>query len=226
MKKTASREKFKKSVYSAAALALCVTALLAFWMSNRNNNINLPEETESVDIGEIETTNKDEAVNTPVTNVPDERYSAEPKTEAELPAQSVYFAMPLDSGVSREYSNGAIVKNSTTDDWRTHDGADLSGAAGDAVKAINNGTVTAVRDDALWGTVVTIDHGNGIVAEYRGLAHDGTVQPGDTVNINDKVGVLGEIPIEENDGAHLHLEIYKNEALVSPSDYIGKTVEQ
>ena len=226
MKKSANREKFKKSIYSASALALCITALLAFWMSNRNNNLALPDETETVGFDTAGTTKKDEAVNTPVTDVPDERYSSAPLTEAERPTQSVYFAMPMDSGVSREYSNGAIVKNSTTNDWRTHDGVDLSGVAGDAVKAINSGTVTAIRDDALWGTVVTIDHGNGITAEYRGLAREGAVQPGDTVDINDKIGVLGEIPIENNDGAHLHLEIYKDGKPVSPSNYIGKTVEQ
>ena len=226
MKKSVNKEKFKKSVYSAAALALCVTALLAFWMSNRNNNLSLPEETETAGFDTVGTTKEEEAVNTPVTDVPDERYPAAPVTEAEPPAQSVYFAMPMDSGVSREYSNGAIVKNNTTDDWRTHDGVDLSGVAGDAVKAINSGTVTAVRDDALWGTVVTVDHGNGIIAEYRGLARDGAAQPGDIIDINGKVGVLGEIPVEKNDGAHLHLEIYKDGSLVSPSDYIGKTVEQ
>lgn len=226
MKKSVNKESLKKSVYSAAALGLCITALLAFWMSNRNNNLTLPEESETVSFAPTVTAKEEEAVNTPVTDVPDERYSAAPVTEAEMPAQRVYFAMPMDSGINREYSNGTIVKNSTTDDWRTHDGVDLSGVAGDAVKAINNGTVIAVRDDALWGTVVTIDHGNGITAEYRGLDRDGAVQPGDTVNINDKVGVLGDIPVEKNDGAHLHLELYKDGKLVSPSEYIGKTVEQ
>ena len=82
-----------------------------------------------------------------------------------------------------------------------------------------------MRDDTLWGTVVTINHNNGIVAEYCGLQKDSTLKAGATVKANEKIGLLGEIPIEKDDGIHLHLEIMKDGNLVSPSDYLGKSVD-
>lgn len=220
MKKTVKKDKLRKNLYSAAALALCVTALFAFWMSNRNNNIvDAPENTEATLTTEEQTEpESDVEVNTPVTGVPDMR----DETTSSPSKQNAYFALPLENGITKEFSNGEIVKNNTTDDWRTHNGIDMTGTLGDPVHAVNNGIVTEVYDDALWGTVVVIDHYEGVIAEYRGLGRGSTVQVGDEVKINDKVGNLGEIPIEKSDGVHLHFEIYKDGKAVSPSDYLDK----
>lgn len=221
MKKIAIKEKTKKVIYSSSALALCVTALFAFWMSNRNNNA-VPKPSESLTEEQPPEITIPIEVNNPVTNVADERYS-EP-AESDTEPQSRYYALPLENGASKEYSAGEIVKNITTDDWRTHNGVDLKGVTGDPVKAICDGTVVDVYDDALWGSVVIIDHGNGITAKYCGLGKGSTVEKGNNIKINDKVGNLGEVPVEKGDGTHLHLEIYKDGKTVSPMDYIGKTV--
>lgn len=213
MKKIVIKEKYRKMLYSSAALALCGAALFGFGMTNRNNM--KPDETTTA-----EPSTQEVKVNIPVTNVPDDR-DVTLTTETEM-LRNKYFALPLENGTAKGYSNGEIVKNLTTDDWRTHNGVDLTGVAGDPVKAINNGVVKEVYDGALWGTVVVIDHYGGLIAEYRGLGRGSTVTEGQTVKINDKVGNLGEIPIERKDGAHLHLEIYKDGKAVSPSDYLGK----
>lgn len=220
MKRIRNQEKYKKIIYSAAALGICVATLFSFWMANKDNNGVLPDENSTVTT--TQTTTEEAPVNNPVTNIPDERYNTETTTKG---AVSVYFSYPLGNKIAKEYSKGEIVKNKTTDDWRTHNGVDINGAAGDQVNAICDGEVTAVRDDALWGTVVTIDHGNGITADYCGLAKDSNVQPGDTVKINQKIGVLGEIPLESADGVHLHLEIHRDGVTVSPSDYLDKRIE-
>lgn len=164
----------------------------------------------------------DVKVNTPATNVQDDRYTT---TTTEEAPKSVYYAFPLGNKVSREYSKGELTKNKTTDDWRTHNGVDITGTLGDPIKAICDGEVTEVREDALWGTVVTINHNNGIVAKYYGLQKDGVVKAGATVKVNEKIGVLGEIPIEKDDGIHLHIEMYKDGVTISPSDYLGKRVD-
>lgn len=222
MKKRINREALKKGIYSAAALALCVTALFAFWMSNRNNNapVETPEESESVS----------QSITTrPQTEEPSEESTAalydSEEVEQAAAQKTAYFALPLENGIIKEFSKGELVKNATTGDWRTHTGADYKGVEGDPVKAIYNGTVTEVTEDALWGTVVTVDHTSGIIAEYRGLQKGSVPEPGTEIKINDKIGTLGEIPIEKADGAHLHLEIYKNGTAVSPADYAGKNVK-
>lgn len=220
MKKHIKDEKLKKVIYSAVSLALCCTALFSFWMSNKNNNkVEIPDVTENATATEENTEN--EQVNNPVTNVADER--TVPETEM-MTKQSKYFAMPLENGITKGYSNGEIVKNATTDDWRTHNGVDLKGTTGDPVKSINDGVVKDVYDDALWGTVVVVDHYDGLIAEYRGLGKGSTAAVGQEVKINEKIGNLSEVPIEKKDGVHLHLEIYKDGKAVPPTDYIGKNL--
>lgn len=132
------------------------------------------------------------------------------------------FSLPMEGGTGKAYSKGEMVPSKTMGDWRTHNGVDFKGAVGDPVKAINNGIVKAIYDDVLWGTIVEIDHGQGMLAKYCGFGKGSTVSVGDKVKINDKVGNLGEIPIEKAEGAHLHLEIYENGKLVDPMKAMGK----
>ncbi len=219
--KKVNDEKIKRVLYSVCALALCFVALFSFWLSNRDNDGNLPDVTDSFTESTTEKS-ADVQANTPVTNVPDDRYDIETTTE---PPQTVSYIFPIGSSVSKEFSGDELVKNATTGDWRTHNGVDIKGALGDRVNAIADGTVTELTHNALWGTIVTIDHGNGIIAKYYGLRKDSTVRAGDEVKAKDKVGLLGEIPIESDDGVHLHIEITKDGRLVSPTAYLGKEVD-
>ena len=220
MKRIRNQEKIKKTIYSVSALALCGVTLFSFWFSNKDNNTTTQETDSTIT---TEQTTKNVQVNTPVTNVPDDRI--DPVTTTTEPTISVFYSFPLGNKVSREYSNGEIVKNKTTDDWRTHNGVDINGKKGDKITAICDGTVTELEHSEIWGTIITINHGNGFIAKYYGLQKDSTVKPGDEVKANSKIGTLGEIPIEKADGIHLHLEIYKDGVTVSPSDYLGKSVD-
>ena len=221
MKRIRNQEKIKKTIYSVSALALCGVTLFSIWFSSKDNNIT-PQETETI-ITTAEPTTKDIEVNTPVTNVPDNRI--DPVTTTTEAPISVYFSFPLGNKIAREYSKGEIVKNKTTNDWRTHNGVDINGVKGDQINAICDGVVTELEHSEIWGTIVTINHGNGFTAKYYGLQKDGVSQPGDEVKANSKIGVLGEIPIESADGIHLHFELYKDGITVSPSDYLGKRVD-
>ncbi len=222
LKKTVNQENFKRILYSVTALVLCFVALFSFWMSNKDNDGVLPDVTDSVSTTK-NAPREDIQVNTPVTNVPDDRYdNITTTTEA---VQDIFYSFPLGNSVSKEYSKDELVKNATTGDWRTHNGVDIKGKKGESVKAISDGTVTHLSHNALWGTTITIDHGNGIVAKYCGFEKDSTVKPGDDVKANQQIGTLGEIPLENADGIHLHLEITKDGVSVSPSDYLGKHVD-
>ncbi len=220
MKKTVKKENAKRILYSVVVLILCFVTLFTFWKQNNDKDEFLPE-TNTSKTTETETRREIE-VNTPVTNVPDERNDTTTTTE---PLLTVEFAFPLKGSTIKEFSKNELVKNKTTEDWRIHKGIDIKGASGDRINAIDNGVVTELVHNAIWGTVVTIDHGNGFVAEYYGLRKDSTVKPGDEVKKNSKVGLLDEIPIEKSDGIHLHLELYKDGIAVSPSEYLGKSVD-
>lgn len=222
MKKINVNEKFKRTLYSVTALALCLATLFSFWLANKNNDDFIPEGTDAVSQKDV-ITEKDVQVNTPVQNIPDDRYE-EITTEAPV-TLSVEFAFPLKGSASKEFSRDELVKNVTTGDWRIHKGIDIKGASGDRINSVYDGTVTELVDSALWGTVVTVDHDNGFVAKYCGLRKDSTVKPGDEIKAGDKIGLLDEIPLEKDDGIHLHFELYKDGKTISPSEYLGKKVD-
>jgi murein DD-endopeptidase MepM/ murein hydrolase activator NlpD len=157
------------------------------------------------------------AVEIPVTNVPDTRETTTEQTTLFKPLD--YFVSPVDGKVLKHYSNGELVKNEQTNDYRTHNGTDFAAERDSDVKAINNGVVTAVYTDALWGTVIEIDHGNNVTARYCGLNENTSVVKGDTVKSGSKIGTLGVIPIE-SEKPHIHLEVRSGEALINPIDVI------
>ena len=201
MKKTVKKENAKRILYSVVVLILCFVTLFTFWKQNNDNDEFLPEPNTS-EKNETETRREIE-VNTPITNVPDERNDTTTTTE---PLLTVEFAFPLKGSTIKEFSKNELVKNKTTEDWRIHKGIDIKGASGDRINAIDNGVVTELVHNAIWGTIVTIDHGNGFVAEYYGLRKDSTVKPGDEVKKNGKVGLLDEIPIEKSDGIYRFIQ--------------------
>lgn len=222
MKKITVNENFKRTVYAVTVLALCCAALLSFSLADRSNEAFIPENSDAASQKEI-TTETDIQANTPVENIPDDRYE-EITTEAPV-TSIVEFAVPLKGSVLKEFSRDELVKNVTTGDWRIHKGIDIKGASGDRINAVADGTVTELVDSALWGTVVTVDHNNGFIAKYCGLRQDSTVKPGDEIKAGDKIGLLDEIPLEKDDGIHLHFELYKDGKTISPSEYIGKKVD-
>ena len=222
MKKINVDEKIKRTIYSVTALALCIVTLFSFWYANKSNENFIPENDDEASQN-VTITQKDIQVNTPVTNVPDDRYN-EITTQAPV-TKSVEFDFPLKNSVTKSFSNDELVKNATTGDWRIHKGIDIKGASGDRINAVSDGIVTEMVDSALWGTVITVDHGNGYIAKYCGLRKGSTVKSGDELKSGDKIGLLDEIPLESDDGIHLHFELHKDGKAVSPSEYLGKTVD-
>lgn len=132
------------------------------------------------------------------------------------------FSIPISGEIIQEFSGDELVKNQTTGAWQTHNGTDISGAAGDEVRAMASGTVTDVLEDPLWGVVVVIDHNDGIVARYCGLNKGLNVEKGNSVSAQDVIGALGNTAdIESSLETHLHLEILKNGKYVNPIDVIN-----
>ena len=127
-----------------------------------------------------------------------------------------------DFAILNPFSDGELIKSETTGTWQTHNGVDLSCAAGADVFAIDTGTVSKVCSDALWGYTVTIDHDNGVTSRYCGLDGSLEVREGDTVQTGQKIGVTGASPdLESALEPHLHLEVQKSGVYVDPTAYFG-----
>ena len=149
--------------------------------------------------------------------------STESKQDTEIEESGHVIVIPIDGEILAEFSNGELVKSETTGTWQTHNGADIAAEEGSAVCAIDNGTVSEVIKDALWGVCVTIDHGNGIVSRYCGLSGSLNVKEGDVVESGQAIGSIGNTAdIESKLESHLHFEVLKNDVYVDPIKFVNE----
>ncbi|WP_242836364.1 M23 family metallopeptidase [Ruminococcus sp. FC2018] len=159
----------------------------------------------------------------------DKKKDSQPKdssSKSDLDIKTQPSIMPVDGEVIQPFSNGELVKSKTLGVWKTHDGVDIKADAGTAVKAMNKGVVKKVYNDALWGSCVTIDHGNGIIGHYRGMAATVSVSEGDNVNSGDVIGSVGETAqIESALPAHLHFALERNGSWIDPVDFIDPSTK-
>lgn len=166
----------------------------------------------------VETENKQDDV--PVESKPVTPPKAESEREAQ-PRRQEKFLLPAEGGkIYGAFSGDELVYNRTLDDWRTHNGVDIRTPKGDRVRRGAAGTVTAVYDDGLLGTVVEIEH-DGFTARYCGLDKNTPVKAGDTVTRGQTIGTAGEVAMEVNDESHIHLEIIKDGKYVNPDQILG-----
>lgn len=126
-----------------------------------------------------------------------------------------HFTLPVSGKIFNAFSGDELVYNRTMDDWRTHNGIDISAVQDEAVKAGAAGTVTKVYTDGLLGTVVEINHGD-FTARYCGLARQPHVKEGDSVSRGQAIGTVGQVDMEVMEESHIHLEIIMDGAAVNP----------
>ncbi len=136
------------------------------------------------------------------------------------------FAMPMGTDIIKDYSNGEMVLSKTMGDWRVHNGVDFSGSAGNDVVAVADGKITKVYDDSFLGTVVEIDHGNGMTVRYCGMKNGSCLPEGSNVKMREKIGSLGHIPVEIGEEDHLHLEILIDGEYVDPLKALNKVRDE
>lgn len=137
---------------------------------------------------------------------PSQATAAPVESAAPAPSSVPSVAWPVENGeFGTPFSGNDLVYHATLGDWRTHNGTDYTGAAGAAVYAAKAGEVSAVYEDALWGTVVEVTGEDGIQWRYCGLGK-AELERGAKVNAGTRLGTLGSIPVEADGGVHLHLE--------------------
>ena len=135
-------------------------------------------------------------------------------------AQSVRI-WPVSGQAIVDYSMDALAYNTTTRDWRTHDGMDIAAVSGEPVYAAGNGTVSAVYDDEFFGTTVSILHADGCTTHYANLAAMPTVKVGDTVEAGDVLGSVGATALlEVGMEPHLHFAVSRDGLSVDPMDFL------
>ena len=122
--------------------------------------------------------------------------------------------------VIKEHSVDELVFSATENKWKTHIGTDFAAAEGSEVKAVFDGTVTAVSSDAYYGGVVEITHENGYVTTCK-LLGDVSVAVGDKVESGDVIGKIANgFYFECADAPHVHVELKVNGEYEDISTYL------
>ena len=127
---------------------------------------------------------------------------------------------PTSKDIKKGFSGENPVYSETLKDWRIHNGIDLVAEQGSKVKAITNGRVKEIYNDALYGTTMVIEHDGGFVAYYSGLGETTLVNVDDKVESGQEIASINDIPCESADGYHLHLSIKKDSKFIDPLEIL------
>ncbi|BCB06079.1 M23 family metallopeptidase [Bacillus sp. KH172YL63] len=116
-------------------------------------------------------------------------------------------------------TNGGYVSSKQGPRWgKMHKGIDIARPSDRTIKSVDNGrVVSAGWDSGGYGNKVVIDHGNGYRTVYAHL-DSLSVSAGQTVERGQKLGIMGDTG--KATGVHLHIEVYKNGALINPLEVL------
>lgn len=207
-----SRFIHRNGVYVALAVSIiAVGGVLVAGVSrqitktNDNDSLNAQQQVEQ------KVTNQKDTRTTQA--VPTASQTSKKQTTTTVEAMRLYL-LPLTNTVQKAFSADGPIYCKTMQDWRLHLGTDFAGEEGQNVKAVTRGTVITVNNDPLWGGVVEIDHGIGVITRYCGVK--ATVKVGDKVDMGQVIGHLQTIPCECAQPSHLHLEMIVDGTPIDP----------
>lgn len=200
---------FKRNIYPIT-VGLCTVLVLSVitisaYSSIKNNNKTI-------------TTNQEEQKKDNVSNTGD----SGDQTEATGSSDTIIFDLPFENAsVSKQYTDSSLLYDATTKIWCTHQALDFACAEGQVVKAIYSGKITKIENSMMNGTVVYLKVSDELTVVYKGLSSDISLKEGNEVKKGDVIGKVTSFLTEKADGIHLHLELYKKDKLIDPTEYFS-----
>ena len=132
------------------------------------------------------------------------------------------FLPVLNATIYKEYYGDSLVYNSTLKQWEVHNGIDFQATTGSSVYSILDGVVIDVYNNILEGSVVVVEHADGLVSTYASLDEEILVKEGDSVNRGQALGTVSNSSSSELEaGAHLHFSLEDNGNKVDPAAYLN-----
>ena len=134
-----------------------------------------------------------------------------------MPVEAPMYVWPVQGDLERWHNTEKLSYDVTMRDWRTHEGIDIMAPLGATVSASHSGVVESIVQDYFYGTVVTVDHGDGSSTVYANLAELPAVNVGDWVEPGDVIGAVGATALcESGQGTHLHFAVYSDGGCIDP----------
>ncbi len=173
--------------------------------------------------GEMPVISNVEAVNTTIPVEEAEEVIAPVEEEAEVTEEvmaEITYKLPVAGQLQKKFSVDELLWDETMEDWRTHNGIDIAGDIGTVVDTCAPGKVLESYEDEMYGFVVKIQHGDGVVTVYKNLEKT-VVKKDDTVDEGQMIGTVGEKgAFEMAQKPHLHFEVIVEGKNINPLEFI------
>lgn len=129
---------------------------------------------------------------------------------------------PVEGDITQTYATDHLAYNATMEDWRTHDGIDITAASGTPVCAAADGTVVSIYEDDFLGNTVVLQHSGGYSTRYSSLDPESiTVAVGDQVKGGDAMAAVGSSALlEVGSEPHLHFAVYCSDESINPEHFL------
>ena len=136
--------------------------------------------------------------------------------------ETISFSSPVLNGtILKGYSDTELQFNKALGLWEIHKGVDFAAEVGTDVLAVYDGTVASVSTNLLDGTVIEIDHGDGLKTVYASLDSKVSVAVGDVVKKGDAIAKASNTATGETAGeSEVHFEVWKDGNIVDPASYL------
>ena len=133
------------------------------------------------------------------------------------------FSSPTGGMILQGYSMDVPVFSATMNDYRTHNGVDVSVDPGERVFAAADGVIRRIWTDPMMGQCISITHSGGAVSTYANLGEvlpDGIAE-GAAVKAGDVIAAAGESALAEiSEESHIHYELRIDGVCVNPAEYL------
>ena len=200
---------FKRNIYPitvglCTVLVLSVITISAYSSIKRSNN--------------TITTNQEEQKQNDASNTGDDK---DPTKETGS-SDTIIFDLPFEKAtISKEYTDSSLLYDATTKIWCTHQALDFACTEGQEVKAVYGGKITKIENSMMNGTVVYLKVSDELTVVYKGLSSNISLKEGTEVKKGDVFGKVTSFLTEKADGVHLHLELFKKDKLIDPTEYFS-----
>lgn len=209
-----------KKIFIAMVMLLILTTTLNIQYRNFFSNDNYQSnDVSSVSVSSnIDNLSVDENIKNNVNEESVKATKAEEKVVTKKVEEKLVFSAPLKGEIQKMYSTDKVIYSKTLEQWKTHDGIDISADEGTEVKSIEKGIVDSVQNDSFYGTTIQIEHKSGYRSVYCNLDENVYVTVGESVVKGQKIGKVGNTSIGEYlDSPHLHFMLYLNEESIDPT---------
>lgn len=118
---------------------------------------------------------------------------------------------------------GSIIYHENT--YLQNSGVSYGGKENFDVVAILDGKILDVKEDALLGHIIEIEHNNEMISIYQSLS-EVNVKKGDVIKQGIVIGKSGTSNIAKDLGSHLDLELIIKGQTVNPESYYDKSISE